>query len=317
MVVRNVYNCADKGSNMSRYSKLLALAVVAMTSAITFLHNNASARVLDASGHAVSEPNRHATGLNDWTPSPNVTNAATKDLPVFADMASAHRLATELVNCIQLETAKHDAEFRLTWTTQNMSLRDVERHEQVLAELKTTVGELESKHACTGLTIDEATANVYPTLLAAAKLGDVSAAACYASAIAPLPEDKKSKEDIQAFRTTANEFVNAGIARGDWRFVEIMTHATGSLGHRFDWFGHLVRPSREQGYRYRKLLRLGATGTFAGDLDEELAELAAHLSPEIVQAMDAEAQRDYGAHFLNSPMLNKRPQPCEMNESST
>jgi hypothetical protein len=109
--------------------------------------------------------------------------------------------------------------------------------------------------------------------------------------------------------------VNAGIARGDWKFVEIMTHATGSLGHRFDWFGHLVPPSREQGYRYRKLLRLAATGTLAADLDEELAALAKHLSPETVQAMDTQAQRDYEAHFVNSPMLNERPSSCEMNKS--
>jgi hypothetical protein len=300
---------------MNRYSKVLALGIIATVSVFTFEHNKVSARVLDASGHALPEPNRGALGLNDWTARPNSAAATTQELPIFADLSAAHRRATELVNCIQLDNAKHDAEFRLTWTTQNMSLRDVERHEQVLARLKATIGELESNHACTGLTIDEATANVYPTLLAAAKLGDTSAAACYASAIAPLPTDKKSQQDVQAFRTAANELVNAGIARGDWRFVEIMTHATGNLGHRFDWFGHLVPPSREQGYRYRKLLRLAATGTLAADLDEELAALAKHLSPETVQAMDTQAQRDYEAHFVNSPMLNERPSSCEMNKS--
>lgn len=296
---------------MNRNSKVLTSAIVSIVGVLAFQHNNALARVLDPSGHAISEVRQ---GLADWTVNPD-TYTTTQELPVFSDVAVAHHQATELVGCIQLETAKRDAEFRLSWTTQNMSVRDVERHEQVLAGLKATITRLEAKHACSGTTIEEAESNVYSTLLAAAKLGDMSAAACYASAIAPLPKDKQSQEDIRAFRTTANEFVNAGIARGDWRFVEIMTHATGSLGHRFDWFGHLVRPNREQGYRYRKLLRLAATGILAVDLDEELASLALHLSPETVQAMNAQAQSDYDAHFVNSPMLNERPTSCEMNES--
>jgi hypothetical protein len=299
------------GEGNCGYLKVPALAIVAIIGVLAFQHSNALARVLDASGHALNEARQ---GLDDWTARPNAAYATTQELAVFADVATAHRRATEFVDCIQLDTAKRDAEFRLTWTTKNMSLRDVERHEHFLAELKGTIGRLEAKHACSSVTIESATANVYPTLLAAAILGDTSAAACYASAIAPLPKDEESQDDIQAFRTTANEFVDAGIARGDWKFVEIMTHATGSLGHRFDWFGHLVRPSREQGYRYRKLLRLAATDSLAADLDGELASLAKQLSPETVQAMDEQAQRDYDAHFVNSPMLNERPTPCEMNE---
>ncbi len=161
--------------------------------------------------------------------------------------------------------------------------------------------------------MDEMKVDLYPTLLAAAKLGDSAAGACYASAISPLPAGKNS-DDIRAFRTNANQFVKAGVNRGDWRFVEIMTQATGSLGHRFDWFGHLVRPSREEGYRYRKLLRLGAVGILAADLDEELASIAKHLSPETVLAMDAQARNDYTAYFANSPTLNERPIACEMTD---
>ena len=197
-----------------------------------------------------------------------------------------------------------------------MSLRDVERHEQVLAGLKSRIEKLEGRNACAGLTIDEAKANLYPTLLAAAKLGDISASACYASAISSLPESENPEEAIRAFRATANQFVKAGIDKGDWRFVEIMTQESGSLGHHFDWFGHLERPSHEQGYRYRKLMRLGAAGLLAADLDEELSTIAKHLSPETMRAMDAQAQKDYAAHFANSPILNERPRACEMSNSS-
>ena len=38
------------------------------------------------------------------------------------------------------------------------------------------------------------------------------------------------------------------------------------------------------------------------------------LPPETVQAMDAEAQKDYEAHFANSPMFNERPIACEMSD---
>ena len=293
---------------MTRYPSALLLVVATLVVAIGWQSEEAFARVLDASGHAIAEPGR-GQGSSDWTPSS--TEVPTQELPVFADVASAHHRAAQLVDCVQLTTAKHEAEFRLTWTTQNMSLRDVERHEQVLAELKSRIGTLEARNACAGLTMDEVKANLYPTLLAAAKLGDISAGACYASAISPLPDGKNS-EDIRAFRTTANQFVKAGIDMGDWRFVEIMTQATGSLGHRFDWFGHLVRPSSEEGYRYRKLLRLGATGIFAADLDEELADIAKKLPPDTVHAMDAQAQKDYAAHFAGSPTLREHPLACEM-----
>lgn len=299
---------------MNRYSTALALSIIATAGTLMFQHNNALARVVDGSGHAISEIGHRVSGLDDWTVRPNAADAATKELPVFADMVAAHIRATELVNCIQLENAKHEAEFRLTWTTNNMSLRDVERHERLLAGLKKTIASLYATHACAGITVEEAREEVYPTLLAAAKYGDTSAAACYASAITPLPEDQNSEENIRAFRANATAFVQAGIARGDWRSVEIMTQATGKLGYRHDWFGHLEPPSREQGYRYRKLMRLAATGNLAGDLDDELASLARHMSPEAVREMDAQAQEDYAAHFANSPMLDERAISCEMSE---
>ncbi|MEP6483748.1 MAG: hypothetical protein ABJB01_04810 [Rudaea sp.] len=239
-------------------------------------------------------------------------DAATTEVPFFADVSAAHRRATELVDCVQLDTAKKDAEFRLSWTTQRMSVRDLERHERVLEGLKAMIEKLEAEQACAGLTVEEANSHVYPTLLAAANLGDASAAACYASAVAPLPKGQNSREDIQAFRTNANAFVKNGIDNGDWRFVEIMTQATGKLGHRYDWFGHLEPPTREQGYRYRKLLRLAATGNLANDLDDELSLLGAHLSPEVVQAMNRQAQNDFDAHFRNSRRLTERPRACEV-----
>ncbi len=301
---------------MNRYPKILAIVAIA-TIAVLLARNETVAAHAEPPSPAeastpVSQPVMRSNG--ELMHSAPIASANT-EVPVFADILAAHRRATELVHCIQLNTAKHDAELRLTWTTQNMSIRDVERHEQVLASLKATIERLEANHACSGVTVEAAMASAYPTLLAAAKLGDMSAAACYANAIAPLPEQEKNPQGISAFRTTANEFVAEGIARGDSRFVEIMTHATGSPGHRFDWFGHLVPPSREQGYRYRKLLRLMSTGSLAVDLDEELASLAKHLAPEVVQAMDAQAQSDYNAHFVNSPLLNTRPTACEMNEA--
>ena len=293
---------------MTKYPARPVLAIATLIVAISWQSEEAFARVLDASGRPMAEPGRGQVS-GDWTPSS--IEPPTQALPVFTDAASAHRRATQLVDCVQLSSAKHEAEFRLTWTTQNMSIRDVERHERVLADLKSRIGKLEARNACAGMTMDEVKTNVYPTLLASAKFGDLSAGACYASAISPLPDGANAK-DIRAFRTTALQFVKAGIDRGDWRFVEIMTQATGSLRHRFDWFGHLVQPSREQGYRYRKLLRLGATGIFAADLEEELAAIAKNLPPETIQAMDAEAQKDYATHFANGPTLSERPLACEM-----
>ena len=198
---------------MNRFSKVLALVIVSIVGILAFHHDNVLARVVDESGHVMNETRQ---GLGDWKVLPSAAYATTQEFPVFDDVVAAHRRATELVDCIQLDTAKRDAEFRLTWTTQNMSVRDVERHEQNLTKLKATIGRLEGKHACSSVTIESAAAHAYPTLFASAKLGDTSSAACFASAIVSLPKNKDSAEDIRAFRTAANEFVNAGIDRGDF-----------------------------------------------------------------------------------------------------
>src|ERR1700733_4847101 len=115
MAVRSVYNCFDKGNSMNRSLKVPALAIVAMVGIFAFPHQDALARVLDASGQAINDVRQ---GLNDWSVSPNAANATKQELPAFTDVAMAHRRATELVDCIQLDTAKSDAEFRLSWTTQ-------------------------------------------------------------------------------------------------------------------------------------------------------------------------------------------------------
>jgi len=94
----------------------------------------------------------------------------------------------------------------------------------------------------------------------------------------------------------------AAIERGDWAMVGQLRDSYSYSG----WspispLGQLVGIDPAQGYRYMKLLRLGAPERSAVRFDDELAATARELSVEQIAEGDAWAQDVYLRYFGGQP----------------
>jgi hypothetical protein len=129
-----------------------------------------------------------------------------------------------------------------------------------------------------------------PALRRAAQLGDANARACYlargpaydAAAMVRHPEW------LQGYRSGAAMLIDAGIAAGDWRVVDLLRNAfePGANG----MLAGVVGTDPLMHYRYLRLYRLGAEPYRVVQLDRQLAAAAARLSPS--QRADADFWAD-------------------------
>ncbi|HJR72797.1 MAG TPA: hypothetical protein VJ806_04080 [Luteimonas sp.] len=139
--------------------------------------------------------------------------------------------------------------------------------------------------------------SLVPNLQRAAQLGEPNARACY---LARGPGyDARSlidhPERLAAYRRNVPALIDAGLAAGDWKVVDILRNAyepgadgllAGALG---------ADPDRY--YRYLKLYRLGAEPYRARKLDRQLAAAAARLAPERRNEADAWAENAFRRDF--------------------
>ena len=145
------------------------------------------------------------------------------------------------------------------------------------------------KQVCAGL--DEAALSTLPaTTLRAAQLGDAGARNCYTHR-GPLFEMRNLLDNPQwlsDYRANAPSLIEAGLADGDWRMVDMLRYAYSPRGNGL--IGALVGPDPQMHYRYLKLFRLGADGPQTDELDRELTLAADRLSADQRSAADAWAQ---------------------------
>lgn len=141
--------------------------------------------------------------------------------------------------------------------------------------------------------------SLVPNLQRAAQLGEEHARACYLAA-GPNYDARglmDHPERLQAYRRSVPALVEAGVAAGDWKVVDILREAyqPGAQG----MLAGALGADPYQYYRYLKLYRLGAESFRAAKLDRQLAAAAAQLQPERRNEADAWAEtafrRDFGA----------------------
>jgi hypothetical protein len=152
----------------------------------------------------------------------------------------------------------------------------------------------------------------------AAKAGDADAQLCYLQGefSTSSGESLFTAAELDDYGRVAPSYVDAALRRGDWRIVEFMTK---------DNFHPGVEPFRqipdigkkETIYKMRKLLRLGASGSYAELLDMELHGLIhpdlvpeAALPADVVKAGDAWAQQTFNEYFSGVAGLTERPTVC-------
>jgi hypothetical protein len=152
----------------------------------------------------------------------------------------------------------------------------------------------------------------------AASAGDADAQMCYLQGEFSTSSGKSlfTDPELEEYGRVASSYVDAALRRGDWRIVEFMTK---------DNFHPGVEPFRqipdigkkETVYKMRKLLRLGASGSYAELLDMELNGMIhpdlvpeAALPADVVKAGDAWAQQTFNEYFSGVAGLTERPTVC-------
>jgi hypothetical protein len=154
----------------------------------------------------------------------------------------------------------------------------------------------------------------YEATRAAAAAGDPDAQLCYLEFDFNLSRTSSviGDADHAEYKQVSPTYVDAGIKRGDWRVVYLLTRRSGPVTQ-LDRAGN-----PETVYRTTKLLRHGATGAFATGLDYKLKRLKQpNLKPEaalpakVIQEGDAWAQETYNTYFSGVPGLTELPTICD------
>jgi hypothetical protein len=155
--------------------------------------------------------------------------------------------------------------------------------------------------------------NYYNATKSAAKAGDPDAQLCYLQSDFLDLAGKPNYTDagVEEYKATAPQYVDDAFKRGDWRIVYLLTtqhfHPTSGYLNLLDNIGDPVTT-----YKMDKLLRLGSSGEYAGDLDALSDDLAhgPQLQGKVAEA-DAWARETYTQYFAGVPGITKPPAVCE------
>jgi hypothetical protein len=152
--------------------------------------------------------------------------------------------------------------------------------------------------------------NFHTALVTAAEAGDIDAEVCYIGGWSPLAPNERD-----SYIKNAQAYIRKGMARGDWRVVELMSRSPtdGGAGIMINLpnFG-----SHFTTYRFNRLLQLGATGDFADIARVNADNEARFLTRAQVANGNEWAREEYRKHFSHSPKLTAAPTPCLSNTSA-
>lgn len=217
------------------------------------------------------------------------------------DAAAATRLVRDLDRCNRLRSTQWrnaGATEELTGhSTEGMSAAQLRTYQALLEAMELRQQAARQDQAlCAGVD-DRMLGSLVANIAQAARLGDEQARACYLER-GPLYDARsliRSPDALRGYRGAATQLVEAGLAAGDWRVVDLLQQAyePGSKS----LLGGLLGADPVQHYRYLKLYRLGAESHRAAELDRRLSAVATGLSPAQVAQADAWAQNTLDAGF--------------------
>lgn len=226
------------------------------------------------------------------------------------DVAAAMRLFRDVNRCNRLrgsEWRNASASDELTSRkTDNMTPEQLRTYQHLLDAMELRQRSIsETQKLCDGASA-EMLDSLVPNIAQAARLGDEEARACYLGR-GPLYDSRsllEHPEALQSYRDDARSLIEAGLASGDWRVVDLLQQAyePGAQG----LLAGVVGTDPLQHYRYLKLYRLGAESHRVAQLDRQLASAAANLSP--AQLADADEWAQSSLSGFRGPSTAGTPQ---------
>ncbi len=156
---------------------------------------------------------------------------------------------------------------------------------------------------CAGLSPKQMAALV-PATLAAAQLGDPQAADCYVGAnLNAWPDVLDNPNWISDYKNNALPLANAAVQQGDWAMVGLLASANAGNPRNNNMLNQVTGTDTLQAYTYAKLMSLGqpADTPPSSRSTNALSMLSSQLTPEQIQAGDAQAQSLYQQYFNATP----------------
>jgi hypothetical protein len=219
------------------------------------------------------------------------TFAALQSRAKAGDAEAATRLVHDLDRCNRLRASQWKnarATDNLTRrNTDGMSAAQLRTYQALLDAMELRQrGVREDASLCAGVD-DDMIDSLVPNIAQAARLGDEDARACYLGK-GPLYDTRSllaHPESLRSYRSDATALMEAGLAAGDWRVVDLLQQAyePGAQG----LLAGVVGSDPVQHYRYLKLYRLGAEAHRTARLEQRLASAASNLTA--MQRADADA----------------------------
>lgn len=226
------------------------------------------------------------------------------------DAAAASRLFRDVNRCNRLrgsEWKNSSASDDLTSRkTDGMTPEQLRTYQILLDAMEVRQqGVRKTQEQCAGVS-DEMLGSLVPNIAQAAKLGDEDARACYLGS-GPLYDSRSlidRPDALQSYRSDAQSMIDAGLAAGDWRVVDLLQQAyePGAQG----LLAGVVGTDPVQHYRYLKLYRLGAEEHRVAQLDHQLAAAAANMTP--AQIADADEWAQSNVQKFRGPSTAGTPQ---------
>ena len=236
---------------------------------------------------------RSTMGKNEALPSPDMplkdTYTQLQARADAGDAGAASRLLRDLDRCRRLrgsEWGNANATAGLVnRNTDGMSPEQLRTYQMLLDAMELRQQRArKSQEQCAEVS-DEMLDTLIVSLTQAARLGDEDARACYLGR-GPLYDARSLLNHpglLQNYRNDASTMIDAGLAAGDWRVVDLLQQAYEPGAQSL--LAGLVGADPVQHYRYLRLYRLGAEQHRIARLDQQLAAAAANLTP--VQLADA------------------------------
>lgn len=230
----------------------------------------------------------------------------------------ARQQARKIVNCIRLQNSSRRAEELLATSTSSLNSSQLAQQDAALSKASRDIEHAAADGSCAEIDASKLKSQLYPALLQAAESGDWDAASCYTMAPFDAPDDQMNADKVAIYRDAAQRFIVEGMRRGEWRFVTLAELAVGNrtIRHRGQYknnlFHQIITPDAKMLYGYVRLERLGATGAYANQLDDQLTAMETTLSSEDMGEMNRWAEEEYRINFADKPKIEESPSICDL-----
>jgi len=220
------------------------------------------------------------------------------------DADAASRLFKDMQTCTQVQRLSQTMPGLANRVLGDASAMDAQRQNRMLDFVQRNLDYTKNNAAmCADLSADDM-ASLVPATLQAAQLGDPEAANCYVGAnLNNWPGLLDNPQWVQDYKSNALNLANGALQQGDWAMATLMAQAYGGSTRQSNMLGQLTGANPAQAYTYAKLMSLGQpSGSQPSTRSTNaLTNLSSQLTPDQIQAADAQAQQMYQQYFNSTP----------------